>query len=136
METAALTLLLSVAYTVLVGSVLLNLSTVGFSATWSHPVLEEGLLAITGAAAALAVLRGGFSRNVPPAPTPEPSGGAEGGWELMRKNEELARRERRLRHALRTAHDARESDRIRAELDGLGRERESLRNAREAEYAL
>jgi Protein of unknown function (DUF1616) len=135
-ETAALSLVLSVAYTVLVGSVLLNLGGAGFSASWSDPTLEGGLLAVSGVGAGLAVARGGFSRTPPKAPALEPSGGEEGAWELVQRGEELARRERRLRHALRTARDPAESERIRSELEGVGRERESLRQAREAEYAV
>lgn len=135
-ETAALSLVVSTAYTVLVGSVLLNLSGPGFQAGWSDPVLEGVLAAIAVGAASVAVLRGGFATVPPSAPALEPSGGEGDGWERMRKAEELARQERRLKHALRVAHDPAETGRIRAELDRLDQERESLRRGREAEYAL
>src|SRR5579871_3522205 len=78
-ETAALSWVVSTAYTVLVGTVLLNLPGAGFSSGWSDPVLEAALAAISGAAAVAAVARGGFSRTVPPARAPEPTGGEGGG---------------------------------------------------------
>jgi len=134
-ETAALALLLSLAYTVLIGSALLNLAGTGFSASWGNPTLEEALLAVTVAGALIAFARGGFARSAPAAPPLEPSGGESGAWELIRRSEDLARQERRLKHALRTARDRTESERIQKELDGVGRERDSLRSAREAEYA-
>ncbi len=135
-ETAALSWVVSTAYTVLVGTVLLNLPGAGFSSGWSDPVLEAALAAISGAAAVAAVARGGFSRTVPPARAPEPSGGEGGGWERMQELEELGRQERRLRHALRTATDPADSERLKAELERLDRQRDGLRRAREAEYSV
>src|SRR5271170_8106810 len=71
-ETAALALLLSLAYTVLIGSALLNLAGTGFSASWGNPTLEEALLAVTVAGALIAFARGGFARSAPAAPPLEP----------------------------------------------------------------
>ena len=128
-----LALVLSVALTVLVGTALLNGP--GFSASWSDPALEGVLAGITLAAAAVAVLRGGFSRQPLSVPPPEPGSGEGGGWELIRQREALARQERRLQHALRTSRDPKEIERLTAELDGLRSEVARLAQAREAEYA-
>jgi hypothetical protein len=135
-ETMALALILSVAYTVLIGSILLNLSEPGFSATWADPLLEGALGLVTLAGAAVAFVRGGFRTLPPAAPPLEPSSGETGGWAMIRQSEEWARRERRLRHALRIAQDRAEAERIRTELNSLAQERDSFRRSREAEYAL
>src|SRR5271156_4009889 len=61
-ETAALTIVLSVALTILVGFGLLN-TPAGFSASWSDPVLEIILAGITVAGFVVAGYRGAFSRT-------------------------------------------------------------------------
>lgn len=132
-ETLALSITTSVAITIVVGFGLL-VSPGGFSASWSDPSLELWLALITVAALALAAVRGAFSRRVP-APSPlEPSSGEEGAWELIRRMEDLARRERRLTHAIRRAPGD-EVKRLERELESVRSERESIVHARESEYA-
>jgi len=58
LETATLSFVLSVALTVLVGSLLLGLAPGGFAAAWSDPVLEVALAAVALVAVAAGVLRG------------------------------------------------------------------------------
>ena len=134
-ETAALSLLLSVGVTILLGFGWLNLPGTGFAATWSNPTLELSLAAVTVVALVVAWGRGAFRRAPPPAPALEPEGGAEGAWETMRKAEGLAREERRLQHALRRPPAGADVARLRADLDRVTEEIKALRAAREAEYA-
>jgi hypothetical protein len=133
-ELAALSLVLSVSTTVLAGFALLNGP--GFSASWTNPLLEAVLAAVTAVALAAAWVRGAFAK-VPPAGRPlEPAPGAEGGWELLSALEGLAREERHLRRALRRVPaDGAEARRIRGELETVARQRSRLERAREAEYA-
>ena len=133
-ETVAFSLVVSVAITILLGSALLNLPGAGFQAAWSDPTLEVGLSAVTVIAAVAAFARGGFARIAPAAPSPEPSAGEDGSWDLLRRSEELARQERRLRHALKASQDPGEVRRITAELDGVAAEAEALRTERGKEY--
>ena len=131
-EVAALSLILSVSYTVLLGFVLLN-SPSGFSAAWSSPTLELLLAAVTIVGFSVAIARGAFRRGAATLPRAlEPSPGEEGGWEILRELESLARQERRLTHSVRVAET--ESDRkrsgdelarIRAEIRRIGEEREA-----------
>jgi len=133
-ETVALTLILSVALTILIGFGLLN-TTAGFSASWSDPVLETILAAITVVGLTVAWLRGAFAR-IPPAPRPlEPLPGEEGGAETLERGEELVREERRLRHALRVAPDAASTARLEGDLGRVRAEARRLGAAREQQYA-
>jgi len=134
LEIATLSFVLSVVLTVLLGAVLLAANPGGFQSYWTDPLLEAGLAAVAAVGFAVALLRGGFARTPPAAPSPEPSGGEEGAWELSRELDRLAREERRLQHALR-AGSASTPDQLRAELDRVHEEVERLRTQREADYA-
>lgn len=133
-EVAALSLVLSVGYTVLIGFGLLNLPGTGFSATWSDPILELLLLGVVLVGLALGWARGAYRSEPPAAPPLEDSGGEEGGWELLRETERLAREERRLRHALRVSPNDAESARLNGELDRVSQEMAELRERRVREY--
>ncbi|MGI0132539.1 MAG: hypothetical protein ACREDK_05540 [Thermoplasmata archaeon] len=135
-ELAALTLVISLVVTVLVGFVLLAGAPGGFSSSWSDPTLELGLTGIVAVAFAVGVLRGAYARIPPPAPPRDPSPGSEDGWEEMREAERLAREERRRVHELRV--DGPVGPRREAIEDELDRIREEIahrRKAREADYA-
>jgi hypothetical protein len=134
-ETAALSLALSVGVTVLLGFGLLNLPGTGFAATWSNPQLEILLAAMTAIALAVAWVRGAFRSEPPAAPALEPLGGEDNAWETLRQVEALSREQRRLRHSLRHSPDPREAERLRSEIDRVGGEIDLLRAGREAEYA-
>ena len=135
-ETAALSLVLSVSTTILVGFGLLNLAPGGFAASWSNPTLEISLGAITAVALVVAGMRGAFDRVAPPPPPIEPSPGSDDGWELMREIESLARQERRLVHRLRSVGTGSAEARvIENDLEAVREESLRLRRAREEEYA-
>ena len=127
--TAALSVILSTSLTIVVGFALTGLPG-GFSASWSSPLLEGVLGAVTVAGALVAWRRGAYSRVPPPAPMAEP-GPAEGdAWATIRSLEQLHREERRLRHLLRTDVATAESagarsrlEEVRAEIARLGAER-------------
>jgi Protein of unknown function (DUF1616) len=133
-ETASLTLVLSVALTILVGFGLLN-TPGGFSASWSDPVLEAILAAIAALGFVAAWLRGAFARIAPTSRPLEPLGGEEGGAPALQRAEELLREERRLRHALRVAPDAASTARIQHDLGRVRAEARRLGTVREEEYA-
>lgn len=133
-ETGAMSLVLSVSLTVLIGFALLN-SPGGFSASWSDPVLEAILAGITGVGLVAAGLRGAFAREAPESRPLELLGGEEGGAEALERAEELAREERRLRHALRVSREGPDAVRFRGELVRVRAEAERLGRAREEEYA-
>ncbi|MCI4331145.1 MAG: DUF1616 domain-containing protein [Thermoplasmata archaeon] len=133
-ETATLSLVLSVALTILLGFGLLN-SPVGFSAAWGDPTLEVGLAAITAIALVAAGARGAFSSTPPTAPPLEPLSGEDGGAEALGRAEDLSREERRLRHALRVAPDDVTAARLRTDLGRVRDEARRLGAAREEEYA-
>ncbi len=129
LEIATLGFVLSVVLTVLAGGLLLASAPGGFQAAWSDPVLESLLAGIALVGFVIGLLRGAYAREPPSPPAPEPDAGEEAAWTLMQRLDELAREERRLRHALRTdptdrAATEREIERVRAEQDALGRERE------------
>lgn len=135
-ETATLSFVTSVAFAVFVGYLLLVASPGGFQAYWSSPVLELILAAITVVGLVLAYVRGAFDHDPPRAPSAEPGGGEEGAWELLRELDRLAREERRLEHALRTADgNSIEAARLKEQLAHVRSEAEGLRARREAEYA-
>lgn len=135
-EIGTLSLVLSVAVTILVGFVLGNLPGAFFQAGWSDPLLESILASITAVGLAVAVLRGAF-RRVPPAPPGmEPSPGEEDPMALLRALEENQRQARRLRHDIRrlSAGDP-ERSRLEHELEDVLRMSQKLRTRRENEYA-
>lgn len=131
---AASSLVLSVALTVLVGFGLLN-SPGGFQASWSDPMLEVILAAITAVGLAIGLLRGGFSRRRPDPPVPPPAPGDEGAWALLRKLEANRRRQRQLRHLLRVGGGEHPPQALEEELRRLEGEARRLAGEREAEYA-
>ena len=133
-ETGAMSLVLSAAVTILGGFVLLN-TPAGFSATWSDPTLEGVLAGITVLGLAVAAYRGAFARVAPTARPLEPLSGEEGGAEALARAEELAREERRLRHALRVAPDDASAARLKDDLGRVRAEVQRLGTAREEEYA-
>ncbi len=135
-EVATLSFVMSVAFAVFVGYLLLVASPGGFQAYWSNPVLEVILAALTVVGVMVAYARGAFSRVPPAGPTQAADTGEEGAWELLRELDRLAREERRLVHAIRrTASDAPELLRLNEQLARIRSAEESLRTRREAEYA-
>jgi hypothetical protein len=135
-EVGALSLVLSVTVTILVGFVLGNLPGNFFQASWSDPLLEAILAAISAIALVVAVLRGGFSATVPSAPLPEPTPGEEDPMQLLSALEANRRQARRLRHTLRQLKaDDPDRPRLEAELVETERRDQELRAHREAEYA-
>jgi len=133
-ELGTLSLVLSIAFTVLLGFGLLNLP-VGFSATWSSPLLEALLVGITLVGVAVGWARGAYRKDPPLAPVPEPSSGEEGGWDVVRSLEILAREERRLKHALRVTPEGPAAAKIQSELDRVQADARRLGEARGAELA-
>lgn len=133
---ASLSLVLSVAITVLLGFALSVLPGGGFAATWSDPVLEAGLALVTVAGLGVGLVRGAYARDPPTVAAPEPLPGSDDGWGLVERLEGIDRERRRIRHRARTASlppDAR--DRDTAALAALDDEAERIRARREAEYA-
>lgn len=132
--TAALALVLSVSLTVVVGFGLLNLP-VGFSAAWSNPLLEM-VLAVVALAGAIVAWRRGAYRRVPPAAPPiESLAGDDDGWAAIRGLEALAREERRLKHAIRTAPSDGEAARLRSRMDEVQAEMRRLGEERRGQLA-
>lgn len=132
-EVLALSLVLSVVTTILVGFVLANGPGPGFSASWSDPLLEVGLAAITLVALAVGAARGAYARIPPTARPLEPSPGSDDGWALVVRLETIDRERRRAQHQLRRSSGA-EVDRWRNVIAELDREATTLRTRREAEY--
>lgn len=132
-EFVALSLVLSVVTTILVGFLLANGPGPGFSSSWSDPVLEVVLAAITLLALAVGAARGAFARVPPTAPPLEPSPGSDDGWALIVRLETIDRERRRAEHQLRRASGP-EGDRWRGVIADLDREAATLRSRREAEY--
>lgn len=135
-ELVAMTLVLSVVVTILLGFALLVGDPAGFAADWSDPALEAGLAVVSGIAAAVGIVRGGYSAVPPPARPLEPAHGAEGAWEEIRAMEGLVREERRWQHRLRTrGATSSEREKLQGELDAVRAEIRRRREAREADYA-
>ena len=132
-ETVALSVVLSLSMTILVGFAFLNLP-VGFSAVWGDPTLEIVLIVATAVALVIAALRGAFARVAPAGPTLEPLGGEEGGADLLARAEAIARERRRLRHALRGNAGGLDANRLREQIAALDREARLLGEQRDAEY--
>jgi hypothetical protein len=132
-ETFTLSVVLSVAVTILVGFALLNLP-VGFSAVWANPTIELLLVLVTVPSFAVAWWRGAFASQAPVGPSLEPMGGEEGGAEAIARAESLARESRRIRHALRVNSAGTDLGRLREELETIEQEARRLGEQREAEY--
>ena len=135
-ELVAITLVLSVVVTILVGFALLVAGPSGFAADWSDLSLEAGLAVISVVAGAIGLVRGSYSSVPPTGPTLEPAHGAEGAWEEIRAMEGLVREERRWMHRLRTSGTGSpEHASIERELETVRAEIRRRREAREADYA-
>jgi uncharacterized membrane protein len=136
LEIVALSFVLSVVLTVVVGALLLAVGPSGFAATWSNPVLESGLAAIALVAFVAGWVRGAYGAPGARAAAPATAADESGAWELDRELDRLAREERRLAHALRVrATGSADDHRLRAELDAIRLRRDELVRRREAEYA-
>ncbi|MCI4331662.1 MAG: DUF1616 domain-containing protein [Thermoplasmata archaeon] len=134
-ETATLSLVTSVALTILIGFALLQ-SPSGFQASWSDPLLELCLGAVTFLGLVVGWWRGAYRREPPATPAPEPAPGDSNAWETLRDLEANARERRRLAHALRrTPPGSREAEELEERRRALEVKSEELRRAREAEYA-
>jgi hypothetical protein len=135
-EIGTLSLVVSVALTVVVGFGLLALPGAGLAAYWSDPVLEVTLGAIALVALVVGAFRGAYRREPPAGPTPEPSPGSENGWELVTRLDSIERTRRRLEHQLRVQGDSdRRAQEWRNEIQRLDDEATRIRRAREEEYA-
>jgi hypothetical protein len=133
-EILTLSLILSVALTILIGFTLGNLPGALFQASWSDPILEVILGGITIAGLAGAWVRGGLAR-VPPAPLRGPAApGPDRPFELIRALDQLASQERGLRRRLRHSA-ATERPRLEVEIRELQRRQATLLSAREADLA-
>lgn len=133
-EVVTMSVLLSVVLTILAGFVLGALPGQEFEASWSYPLLEAFLGGIAAIAFAVGWMRGAFRKEPPAAPIAEPTPGDAGAWELLRRLEELSRKERRLSRQLRQ-EEGPGAERTRRDIEAVRREIEELRTAREAEYA-
>jgi Protein of unknown function (DUF1616) len=135
-ELGTMSFVLSITLTVLVGFFLLNASPGGFQATWNDPVVELVLAGITAIGVVVAYRRGAFAREPPAAPAVEEERGLSGGWEAMRRMDQLAREERGLRRSLtRIAPGSEEERQVRSRLAGVQAEASAVRAARESEVA-
>ncbi len=134
-EVGALSLVGSVALTILVGFALGALPGNLFLVQWSDPLLEGILAGIAGVAGAVAVARGAFSRTPPVGPDLAPEPGTDDPARLVRELQTLTREERRLRHALRTERpEGGERSRLEADLADVQRRVEEIKRRREADY--
>lgn len=135
-EIGTLSLVLSVALSVVVGVGLLDLPGAGFAAFWSEPVLEVTLGVIALVALVVGAARGAYRHDPPEGPAPEASAGAEDGWELVTRLDSIGRSRRRLEHQLRVQGDSdQRAERWRDEIRRLDEEAAAIRRAREVEYA-
>ncbi len=135
-EIGTLSLLLSVTFTILVGFILGSLPGGLFQASWTNPLLEIVLAAVTVVAAVVGLLNGAYRREPPRVPASELAPGEDRSWELLKTMNTLHRQERRLRHEIRTRKaDDPGRARLEAELRSVENRGEELRRAREAEYA-
>ena len=135
-ELAALSLVLSVVLTVVVGYVLLVGAPGGFSATWSDPLLETVLAAIALVAFVGGLLQGAYARDPRPSVARPEEAGTVGAAELSRQLDRLQRDRRRLERELRGSPDATTAASLRARLGAVTDEEAALRRQREADYDL
>jgi hypothetical protein len=135
-ELAALALVLSVALTVTVGYVLLQDSNGGFSASWTEPLLEEGLAGIAMVAFVAGWLEGAYARTPPARRTVPPDAGGTDAWELSEELDRLQRERQGLERELRRTADgdAGASASLRDRLARVVAQERELRQHREAEY--
>lgn len=135
-ETATLAFLVSVSLTILVGFGLTFGADTSFPATWSDPILETILAALTVVGSAVAVARGGFARIAPSGPPLEPAPGADSPSRILGEIARIRRDGRRIEHLMRRRNlPGPERERLRVELDDLRARESELRRIREAEFA-
>lgn len=135
-ELVTLSLVTSVALTVLMGYVLLAAAPGGFQAFWSDPVLEIALAAITVVAFAFGLARQAYSRTPPPTtlPSPRPPDLEEKAWDVSGQLDRLQREERRLLRSLRRASaDGSDAAELRQRLEEIRAETAAAGRAREGE---
>ncbi|MHB1434572.1 MAG: DUF1616 domain-containing protein [Thermoplasmata archaeon] len=132
LTTVTLSIVLSVALTVLVGYGLLALSPSGFAASWTNPTLEIGLGLIAILGLGVGWLRGSFSRTPPPAARPEPD--EIDPYALARELDRLRREWRQIR--ARERHSPVRSDRsdARPQMEALESEIRRIESDLEREY--
>jgi len=135
-ETATLSFVLSVGWTVVVGYLLLAAAPGGFQASWTDPELEGALLVISLAAFFLGWRTGAFAKDPPASKGPLPDPGGDGAWELTRRLDRLSLEERRLQHALRLAdRSGPTAADLQVQLSALREESSRLRRDQERQYA-
>lgn len=135
LEQLTSSVVLSVGVTILVGFAWLGTPT-GVQASWSDPLIEANLAAVTGGALAVAIVRGSFSAQPPDSPPIEPQGGHSDPTELIRRLDRLARDERSIRHRIRVAGPkSSEAEPLTQELERIRADAAHLRAERESEYA-
>ncbi len=133
-ELAALSLVLSVVLTVVVGYGLLVGAPGGFTAAWSDPLLEVVLAAITLVAFAVGWLEGAYAREAPVRPGPPPETDP---WELTQSLDRLQRERRGLERQLRALapSSTEDGDGLRRRIEAIAAQERTLRERQEAEYA-
>jgi hypothetical protein len=135
-EVVTLSFVLSVAWTLVLGYLLLAGFPGGFQASWGDPQLELGLLLVTVVAFLAGWRLGAYGASAPSPPQLPPEPGGEGAWELGRHLDLLARDERRLRHELRVeGENGPRTASLKGQLLAVQEEGARLRREREAEYA-
>lgn len=132
LTTLTLSIVLSVALTVLLGYGLLALSPSGFAASWTNPTLEFGLGLIAALGLGVGWLRGAFSRNQPSAARPDP--GEIDPYELTRELDRLRRESRRVRGRRRSASVPSEGPDARPPREALEAEIQRIEAELEREY--
>jgi hypothetical protein len=132
LELAALSFVLSVVLTVVLGYVLLVGAPGGFSATWADPLLEAALAAVAAVAFAAGWLQGAYARE-PRRPAERPAE-ALGPWELDDRLDRLQRERLRLERELRRSAGGDAAAGLRERIAGVVDEERSLQRRREAEY--
>ncbi len=132
LTTLTLSVVLSVALTVLVGYGLLALSPSGFAASWTNPTLEVGLGIIALLGLGVGWLRGAFARTPPPVPRPESADVDP--YELARELDHLRRECREIRRRRRSAPGPTELPDIRQQLAALEAQIQRIEVELEREY--
>jgi len=135
-EVVTLSFVLSIAWTIVIGYLLLALAPGGFGSFWTNPELEVALLFVTLVSFISGWRVGAYGTHPPPTVAPAADPGGEGAWELTRRLDHLAREERRVEHALRVAdRTGSEAAPLRLRLEALREESSRLRRDRESSYA-
>jgi Protein of unknown function (DUF1616) len=135
-EIVTLSFVLSVAWTIVIGYILLAVVPGGFQPFWSNPVLEVALLVVSVGAFVVGWKFGSYASEPPYRPPLTVDPGGEGAWELTRRLDLLAREERRVEHALRLADpEGTEAGTLQLRLNALREESLRLRGNRERSYA-